>query len=151
MVLSNPPFRRSIHIWINLKLGLRSSDLKIYPYIYGENLELLGGWDLRRPKKFNLRTILKNCRLSQAKKRIVKLMIGKWKDRSYMIENLWLNWKIDFWRPINWSWSKIIFWSESLSRFTLVPNAAKSTDYIAKWFKQKMDWIEFSTKNLAEA
>ncbi len=35
-------------------------------------------------------------------------------DPSYMIENLWSDQKIDFWRPINQTWSKIDFWSESL-------------------------------------
>ncbi len=40
----------------------------------------------------------------------------KWKDRSYKIENLWLDRRIDFWRPINRSWSKIDFWSEPLRR-----------------------------------
>ncbi len=31
-----------------------------------------------------------------------------------MIENLWSDRKIDFWRPINRSWLKIDFWLESL-------------------------------------
>ncbi len=48
------------------------------------------------------------------KNKIEKSTIRKWKDRSYTIENLWSDWKIDFWKPINRSWSKIDFWSESL-------------------------------------
>ncbi len=34
-------------------------------------------------------------------KKIEKSVVSKWKDRSYKIENLWSDWKIDFWRPIN--------------------------------------------------
>ncbi len=48
------------------------------------------------------------------KKKIEKSIIGKWKDRSYMTENLWPDRKINFWGPINPSWSKIDFSSTSL-------------------------------------
>ncbi len=37
------------------------------------------------------------------------------------------------------------------SRFTLGLNAEKNTDYIEKWFKQKLHKIKFSTKNSKEA
>ncbi len=47
-------------------------------------------------------------------KKIKKSIIRKSKDQSYMMENLWLDWKIDFWRLINRSWLKIDFLSESL-------------------------------------
>ncbi len=37
---------------------------------------------------------------SLSKKKIEKSIVGKWKDGSYKIENLWSDRKIDFWRSI---------------------------------------------------
>ncbi len=63
--------------WI-LRFRLRSSDLEIYPYMYGENFEIAKAGE---------------GRITRAKK---KSITGKWKDRPYMIENLLSDRKIDF-------------------------------------------------------
>ncbi len=47
-----------------------------------------------------------------------------------MIEYLWSDQKIDFWRPINRSWSKINFWWESLNSTTVF-----KTSFLAKKVK----------------